>query len=122
MFIHRQRRGSIFLHQRGEDLTTNFYMPRLDFWPGAVVISSSSDLSTASYSSFAPALQADVLGAGAIVSTIPSGDGTGAANVLDRRRQRLRRRPQTSKHSRQMQTGGIPGATILKAANGLQTR
>jgi hypothetical protein len=65
-----------------ENLSANFYMPRLDFWPGAIVMSTAGDMSTASYSSPAPPLEADVLGAGAIVSTIPPGAITGAANVL----------------------------------------
>src|SRR5262249_8702022 len=66
----------------GEDLTANIYMPRLDFWPGAIVLSSVEDKSSSAYSDLAPPLQADVLGAGAIVSTIPSGAITGTANVL----------------------------------------
>ena len=103
-----------------EDLTKNFYMPRLDFWPGAVVISPSADKSTSSYSYFAPPLQADVLGAGAIVSTIPSGAITGSANVLIA----TGATPPAAANLEAVQTnatGGIPGATILKAANGLQT-
>jgi hypothetical protein len=103
-----------------EDLSANFYMPRLDFWPGAIVISSSSDMSTASYSSIAPVLQADVLGAGAIVSTIPPGMVTGAANVLIG----SAATPPAAANLEGLHTnaaGGIPGATLLKAANGLQT-
>lgn len=103
-----------------EDLSTNFYMPRLDFWPGAIVISPLADMSTASYSDFAPPLQADVLGAGAIVSTVPPGAVTGAANVLIG----SVATPPAAANLEALQTngtGGIPGATILKAANGLQT-
>jgi hypothetical protein len=103
-----------------EDLSANFYMPRLDFWPGAIVISSSADMSTSSYSSIAPVLQADVLGAGAIVSTIPPGMVTGAANVLIG----SAATPPAAANLEGLHTnaaGGIPGATLLKAANGLQT-
>ena len=66
----------------GENLSTNVYMPRLDFWPGAVVIGPLADTSTASYSISEPPLQADVLGVGSIVSTIPSGSVTGQAHSL----------------------------------------
>jgi hypothetical protein len=103
-----------------EDLTKNLYMPRLDFWPGAVVISTRDDRSTASYSSFSPPLQSDVLGAGCIVSTIPPGAVTGTANVLIA----TAATPPAAANLVAIQTnatGGIPGATILKAANGVQT-
>jgi hypothetical protein len=103
-----------------EDLSANFYMPRLDFWPGAVVISPGDDRSTSSYSDFAPPLQADVLGAGAIVSTVPPGAITGAANVLIE----TAITPAAAANLVALQTNataGIPGATIMKAANGLQT-
>ncbi len=103
-----------------ENLSANFYMPRLDFWPGAIVISTTKDISTASYSSPAPPLEADVLGAGAIVSTIPPEAITGAANVLIG----TAATPPAAANLEAMQTnaaGAIPGATILKAANGWQT-
>jgi hypothetical protein len=103
-----------------EDLSRNFYMPRLDFWPGAIVISAGSDMSTASYSSPAPPLESDVLAAGAIVSTIPPGAVTGAANVLIG----SVATPPAAANLEALHTNataGLPGATILKAANGLQT-
>jgi hypothetical protein len=103
-----------------ENLSANFYMPRLDFWPGAIVMSTARDMSTASYSSPAAPLQSDVLGAGAIVSTIPPGAVTGAANVLIG----TAATPPAAANLEALQTnatGPIPGATILKAANGLQT-
>ena len=103
-----------------EDLTANIYMPRLDFWPGAVVLSPPDDMSTASYSNFAPPLQSDVLGAGAIVSTIPSGAESGVANVLIA----TVATPPAAANLEAIHTnsaGPIPGATILKAANGVQT-
>jgi len=102
------------------DLSANFYMPRLDFWPGAVVISGASDASTASYSTFSPPLQADVLAGGAIVSTVPPGAETGVANVLIG----SSATPPAAANLEALQTNGsgqIPGATILKAANALQT-
>ena len=103
-----------------EDLSANLYMPRLDFWPGAIVISPLADMSTATYPNLAPPLQADVLGAGAIVSTVPPGAVTGVANVLIA----TGATPPAAANLEALHTnatGGIPGATILKAANGLQT-
>ena len=103
-----------------EDLTANIYMPRLDFWPGAVVISAATDMSAATYSDLAPPLQADVLGAGAIVSTVPAGAVTGVANVLIG----TAAVPPAAANLEAVHTsalGSIPGATIMKAANGLQT-
>lgn len=104
----------------GEDLTKNVYMPRLDFWPGAVVLSSAQDRSSASYSDFSPPLQADILGAGAIISTIPSGAISGVANALIG----TAATPPAAANLEALQTnatGAIPGATIMKAANGGQT-
>ena len=104
----------------GENLSTNVYMPRLDFWPGAVVIGPLADTSTASYSISEPPLQADVLGVGAIVSTIPSGAVTGQAHSLIA----TAASPVAAANLEALETNGagpIPGATIIKAANGLQT-
>jgi len=104
----------------GEDLLKNIYMPRLDFWPGAVVISPAEDLSTESLSTMSPPLQSDVLGAGSIVSTLPSGAVTGVANVLIG----SAATPPAAANLEALHTnaaGAIPGATILKAANGGQT-
>ena len=103
-----------------EDLNRNIYMPRLDFWPGAIVISTSEDKSTANLSNFAPPLKADVLGAGAIVSTYPPGVVTGEAGVLIG----TGATPPAAANLVALQTNdtlGIPGATIMKAANGLTT-
>jgi hypothetical protein len=104
----------------GEDLTRNIYMPRLDFWPGAVVISPDEDRSTESLSDMSPPLQSDVLGAGAIVSTLPPGAVTGVADVLIG----TAATPPAAANLEALHTnsaGIIPGATILKAANGGQT-
>ena len=103
-----------------EDLNRNLYMPRLDFWPGAIVISTAEDKSTATFSNFAPPLKADVLGAGAIVSTYPPGAITGEAGVLIG----TGATPPAAANLVALQTNdtlGIPGATIMKAANGLGT-
>ncbi len=105
---------------QAEDLNRNLYMPRLDFWPGAIVISTNEDKSTANLSSFAPPLKADVLGAGAIVSTYPPGVVTGEAGVLIG----TGATPPAAANLLALQTNGtsgIPGATIMKAANGLTT-
>lgn len=103
-----------------ENLNANVYMPRLDFWPGAIVISPNQDRSTASYQDFSPPLQADVLGVGAIVSTIPSGPVTGMASTLIA----TPMTPPAAANLEAVHTNGVgdpPGATILKAANGLQS-
>lgn len=104
----------------GEDFTKNIYMPRLDFWPGAFVISPDEDRSTESLSDMSPPLQSDVLGTGAIVSTLPMGAVTGVANVLIG----TGATPPAAANLEALHTnaaGAIPGATILKAANGAQT-
>lgn len=103
-----------------ENLAVNIYMPRLDFWPGAVVISTNDDRSTATYQDFSPPLQSDVLGIGAIVSTIPSGAVTGTAQSLIA----TSISPSAAANLEAFHTNGTgptPGATIMKAANGIQT-
>jgi len=65
-------------------------------------------------------LQADTLGAGAIVSTVPPGAVTGVAGVLIG----TAASPPAAANLEALNTNGIgplPGATIMKAANGLQT-
>ncbi len=103
-----------------ENLQQNFYMPRLDFWPGAVVLSSRADMSTGTWSEFAPPLTADVLGAGAIVSTLPLTSVSGEAGMLIA----TAAAPPAAANLDALNTngtGGMPGATILKAANGAFT-
>lgn len=102
-----------------ENFSTNIYMPRLDFWPGAIVISTGSDISTEAYQDLTPPLQADVLGTGAIVSTIPAGAITGQAHSLVA----TGATPPAAANLEALHTNGYnpPGATILKAANGAQT-
>ena len=104
-----------------ENLLQNFYMPRLDFWPGAVVLSTRGDKSTATWGEFAPPLTADVLGAGAIVSTLPLTSVSGEAGVLIG----TGAVPPAAANLDALNTngmGGMPGATILKAANGVLSR
>ena len=102
-----------------ENFSTNIYMPRLDFWPGAIVVSGGADMSTSAYHDLTPILQSDVLGAGAIVSTIPAGAITGQAHSLIM----TAATPPAAANLEALQTNGSepPGATILKAANGTQT-
>jgi len=103
-----------------ENMTANIYMPKLDFWPGAIVISPNQDRSTSTYQDFSPPLEADVLGIGAIVSTVPSGPVTGMANALIA----TSSTPPAAANLEALHTnstGDPPGATILKAANGVQS-
>ena len=104
-----------------ENLLQNIYMPRLDFWPGAIVLSTRHDQSTATWSSFAPPLTSDVLGAGAIVSTFPLTSVSGEAGVLIG----TGAIPPAAANLDALNTngmGGMPGATIMKAANTAITR
>lgn len=104
----------------GDNLSKNFYMPRLDFWPGAVVLSPRADMSTATYQVFAPVVEGDVLGIGSIVNTIPASFLTGQAQYLVA----STATPPAAANLDALSTngvGGVPGATIMKAANGPQT-
>jgi hypothetical protein len=103
-----------------ENLSKNIYMPRLDFWPGAVVISPREDRWTGAYQDFSPPLQADVLGAGSIVSTISVQGVTGVAHSLIG----TVAIPPAAANLEALETNGyglIPAATVLKAANSTQT-
>ena len=99
----------------GENFTSNIYLPMLDFWPGAIIMSQASDLSTASGSIFSPQLTADILGEGAVVSTLPANLITGQAQTMIPTATPV---PSASGISA-MNTGAtlLPGATILKAFN-----
>jgi len=98
-----------------ENLSRNFYMPRLDFWPGAIVISSKADMSTATYHDPSAQLQSDVLGIGAIVSTIPPGALTGEAHSLIA----TGATPPAVANLEALNTSGSepPGATLMRGAN-----
>ncbi len=100
----------------GESLTANVYMPRLDFWPGAYVLSPGEDMSTANYSAPALPLQADIVPVGGVVSTQPSWAVAAEANTLIG----SPATPPAAATIEAIHTGSIgpaPGATILKAAN-----
>jgi hypothetical protein len=100
----------------GENPSGTVYMPRLDFWPGAFVLSAGEDMSTANYSAPALALQADVVGVGGVVSTLPSWAVAAEANTLIA----SPATPPAAANIEAIHTGAIgpaPGATILKAAN-----
>ncbi len=100
----------------GESLTPNLYMPRLDFWPGGIVLSPDEDMSTATYSTPALPLQADVVGVGGVVTTLPSWAVAAEANTVFL----SPATPAAAANVEAMHTNGVgafPGATILKAAN-----
>jgi hypothetical protein len=104
----------------GENLSASVYMPRLDFWPGAIVLSPAEDMSTASYSTPVLPLQADALGIGGIVTTLPSWAVAAEANTV----MGSPATPPAAANIEAMHTNGVgplPGATILKAANLPQT-
>ena len=100
----------------GESLTGHVYMPRLDFWPGAIVLSPDEDISSERYLIPSLMLQADVLGVGSIVSTQPSWAVTAEANTI----MGSGATPPSATNVEAMHTNGIgpfPGATLLMAAN-----
>lgn len=98
-----------------ENLYGNLYMPRLDFWPGGIVLSPHVDMSTASYSIPVLALQADNLGVGGVVTTQPAWAVTAEANTLFG----SPATPPAAANVQALHTSGIsqfPGATVLKSA------
>jgi len=104
----------------GETFSPAIYLPRLDFWPGAIVVSPAEDLSRNSYSNLFPPLRADVIAVGAVVSVLPSTAVSGVADVL----QYSSATPAAAAAIEAIHTnatGLLPAATILKAANLPQT-
>lgn len=100
----------------GENLSGSVYMPRLDFWPGGIVLSPAADMSTARYSVPALPLQADVLSVGGIVTTLPAWAVVAETNTVAA----SSATPPSAAIVEAMHTNGIgpfPGATILKASN-----
>ncbi len=100
----------------GENLAAHVYMPRLDFWPGAIVLSPGEDMSSERYSVPTVPLLADVLGVGGIVTTQPAWAVAGEANTL----MASPATPPSAANVEAMHTNGVgpfPGATILMAAN-----
>jgi len=99
----------------GEDFSRNIYLPLLDFWPGAIVMGQAQDISSAFGSVLEQQLTADVLGATAIVSTLPACIITGQAQTIINVGAAV---PAAAGISA-IDTGStsVPGATILKAFN-----
>jgi hypothetical protein len=97
----------------GENFYTNMYLPELDFWPGAIIMGQSSDISSANGAIYSPSLTADVLGEGAVVSTYPANIITGQAQTIIPTGVQV---PAAAGLSA-MNTGAslLPAATILKA-------
>ncbi len=103
----------------GENLKGDVYMPRLDFWPGGIVISPDDDVLSGSYNSPLLALQADVVGAGSIVSTLPAWMVSAEANQMVG----SPATPAAAANIEALHTNGLgpfPGATIFKSANLVQ--
>jgi hypothetical protein len=104
----------------GEGFSAAIYLPRLDFWPGAIVLSPGEDLSRNSYTNLFPPLRADVIAVGGVVSVLPSTAISGVADVIAG----SPATPPAAATIEAIHTNGIgllPAATILKAANLPQT-
>jgi hypothetical protein len=99
----------------GEDFSRNIYLPMLDFWPGAIIMGQAQDISSAFGSVFQQELTADILGATAVVSTLPACIITGQAQTMIPVASAV---PAAAGISA-IDTGSsiVPGATILKAFN-----
>ena len=100
----------------GENMTANIYMPRLDFWPGSIVLSPGEDMSSERHTVPVLTLQADVVGVGGVVTTQPAWEITGEASTL----MGSPATPPAAANIESAHTNGIgpfPGATILAAAN-----
>lgn len=82
----------------GENFYANMYMPELDFWPGAIIMSRAGDESSANGGILTPQLTADILGEGAVVSTLPANIITGQAQTM-------------------IPAGGVPAAAGISAMN-----
>lgn len=92
------------------------YMPRLDFWPGAIVWSPGEDVSTANYTIPALPIIAEAVGVGSIVTTQPSTALTAEADTMFG----SAATPPAAAGVEALHTAGIapfPGATILNSAN-----
>jgi len=100
----------------GEAFGQAIYLPRLDFWPGGIVLSPLEDMARNSYSNNIPPLLADVIGVGGVVSVLPSTAISGVADVMTY----SPATPPSAAAIETMHTNGVgllPAATILKAAN-----
>jgi len=100
----------------GENLASSIYMPRLDFWPGGVVLSPQQDVSSEQYRVPAVPLQADVAAVGDVVTTQPAWAVAAEVNTL----MLSSSTPPAAANIEAMHTSGFtafPGATILPSAN-----
>ncbi len=100
----------------GESATSHVYMPRLDFWPGAIVLSPGEDVSSERYMIPNLMLQADVLKVGAIVTTQPAWAIAGEATTIVGSPSS----PPAAANIEALHTNGLgpfPGATIMTASN-----
>lgn len=100
----------------GEGGSPNVYMPRLDFWPGAIVLSPSRDISAHDDTVPALRLQADVLPLGGIVTTQPAWAVAGQANTV----MLSTASPPAAANIEAMHTSSVtqlPGATIMPAVS-----
>lgn len=100
----------------GESGSANVYMPRLDFWPGDIVLSPIQDISARDDTAPTLRVQADVLSLGGIVTTQPDWAVAGEANTV-----RLSTATPTAAASVEaVHTNGMgqfPGATIMPAVS-----
>jgi len=100
----------------GASGSPNVYMPRLDFWPGDIVLSPIQDISARDDTAPTLRVQADVLSLGGIVTTQPDWAVAGEANTV-----RLSTAtPPAAASIEAVNTNGMgqfPGATIMPAVS-----
>ena len=92
------------------------YMPRLDFWPGAIVLSPIEDMSSASDSAPGLRLEADVLALGGVVTAQQAWAVAGEANTV----MYSAATPPAAASIEAIHTNGVgqfPAATIMPSAN-----
>ena len=100
----------------GENFSAHIYMPRLDFWPGGVVLSPAEDMSSESYAISPIPLQADTVGVGGIVTTQPAWAVAAEANTMFG----SAATPPAAANVEALHSNGLgpfPGATILTQSN-----
>jgi len=100
----------------GENFAAHIYMPRLDFWPGGVVISPAEDMSSVQYAISPIPLQADTIGVGGIVTTQPAWAVAAEASTMFG----SAATPPAAANVEALHTNGLssfPGATILNQSN-----
>ena len=100
----------------GENFSAHIYMPRLDFWPGGVVLSPAEDVSSERYAIAPIPLQADTVGVGGIVTTQPAWAVAAEANTIFG----SAATPPAAANVEALHSNGLgpfPGATILTQSN-----